>query len=147
MGFKRFCLVVMGDTKNIFTEIENISEGAPNILNSKGNGLVISTFVSMASIKELEEWFSYNNRSFLVFELDKSTCGYFITNKDIYNKLFTLIDDDELDEKNEIFSNVVNIKIDNNTISLEEELENAIKNEDYEQAIILRDKIANNENK
>jgi len=74
----------MGDTKDVFTEIEKVSEDKPNILDAKG--IVIATFSSTLRINELNEWFKMNNRSYFVFDL--SISGFNITKKEIHEGLF-----------------------------------------------------------
>jgi hypothetical protein len=99
MKFKNYCVVIMGDTQDAVGEIEKISESKPNILDCKG--ILISTFTSFVDVKEITAWFTFNNRNFLVFELDDDTSGYFITRKDIHKGLFGFLDkeDDSLDWK------------------------------------------------
>ena len=61
MEFKNYCIVVMGDTLGVQSEIQKISETTPNILDAKG--ILISTFSSIANVDELTEWFKSNKRS------------------------------------------------------------------------------------
>ena len=67
MKFRNYCVVIMGNTQNVFCEIEKVSETPPNVLD--GGGIVVATFSSAIEIKELSEWFKLNNRNFLVFDL------------------------------------------------------------------------------
>jgi len=90
----------MGDTKNVFSEIEKISENKPNILDAKG--IVIATFTSFVDIKEITAWFTLNDRNFLVFDLDKEYSGFHISKQEISDGLFGFLEksnDKELDEK------------------------------------------------
>jgi hypothetical protein len=94
MEIKNFCVVIMGDTKNAFYDIEKISDDKPNILDAKG--IVIATLTSALTVKEITEWFKLKDRSFLVFELDENVSGYNITKKEIHDGLFGhLINSDE----------------------------------------------------
>lgn len=84
MKFRNYCVVIMGDTKGVFSEIEKVSDDKPNILDAKG--IVIATFSSTLKINELNEWFKLNNRSYFVFDL--SVSGFNITKKEIHEGLF-----------------------------------------------------------
>lgn len=86
MEFKNYCALFIGATENVVFEIEKMSETKPNILN--GKGLIISTFTSFVSIKELSDWFKLNKRSFFIFELDEETSDCFIDKVDIHEGLF-----------------------------------------------------------
>lgn len=90
MKFKNYCVVIMGDTIDAVGEIEKISESKPNILDCKG--ILIATFTSFVDVKEITAWFTFNNRNFLVFELDPDSAGFFITRKDIHKGLFGFLD-------------------------------------------------------
>jgi hypothetical protein len=76
----------MGDTKGVFNEIEKVSDDKPNVLDARG--IVIATFSSALTTKELTDWFKLNQRSFFVFDLDPETSGYHITKKEIHDGLF-----------------------------------------------------------
>lgn len=84
MKFRNYCVIIMGDTKDVFFEIEKVSEDKPNVLDAKG--IVIATFSSSLKIGELNEWFKLHNRSFFVFDL--SISGFNITKKEIHDGLF-----------------------------------------------------------
>ena len=84
MKIKNYCVIIMGDTKNVFIEIEKVSDDKPNILDAKG--IVIATFSSSLTINELNEWFKLNDRSYFVFDL--SVSGFNITKKEIHEGLF-----------------------------------------------------------
>jgi hypothetical protein len=94
MDIKNYCVVIMGDTKNAFYDIEKISDDKPNILDAKG--IIIATLTSVLTVKEITEWFKLKDRSFLVFELNENLSGYNITKKEIHDGLFGhLINSDE----------------------------------------------------
>lgn len=97
MKFRNYCLVVIGNTKNVEDEIKKISETGPNLLN--GGGLVISTFSSTLTPSELNEWFTLNQRNFLLFDLNPETCGFNINKKDIHEGLFGFLKNINLDDK------------------------------------------------
>ncbi len=88
MKIKNYCVIIMGDTKNVFIEIEKVSDDKPNILDAKG--IVIATFSSSLTINELNEWFKLNDRSYFVFDLSLS--GFNITKKEIHEGLFGFLD-------------------------------------------------------
>lgn len=100
MKFKNYCVIIMGDTNGAVNEIEKISDSKPNILDAKG--IIIGTFTSFVDVKEISAWFTLNNRSFMVFDLDPSSSGYLITKKEVHDGLFGFIDkvgSNELDTK------------------------------------------------
>ena len=86
MKFKNYCVIIMGNTEGVFKEIEKISDTKPNILDAKG--IVIATFTTFVDVKEISAWFTLNNRSFLVFELNPDSSGFLITKKDVHEGLF-----------------------------------------------------------
>ena len=86
MKFRNYCVIIMGDTKGVFNEIEKVSDDKPNVLDARG--IVIATFSSALTTKELTDWFKLNQRSFFVFDLDPETSGYQITKKEIHDGLF-----------------------------------------------------------
>jgi hypothetical protein len=100
MKFKNYCVIIMGDTNGAVKEIEKISDSKPNILDAKG--IIIGTFTSFVDIKEISAWFTLNNRSFMVFDLDPKSSGYLITKKEVHDGLFGFVNkitDNELDSK------------------------------------------------
>ena len=99
MKFINYCLVVMGDTKNVLLEIEKISETKPNILDAKG--VLIATFSSAATPQELTNWFTDNNRNFLIFDLDKNVSGFNMTKKNIHDGLFGFLSKTDINSRSE----------------------------------------------
>lgn len=87
MKLRNYCVVIMGDTKNVLIEIEKVSDDKPNVLDAKG--IVIATFTSALRINELNEWFKLNNRSYFVFDL--SISGFNITKKEVHDGLFSFM--------------------------------------------------------
>lgn len=108
MKFKNYCIVIMGNTAGVLEEIEKISDTKPNILDAKG--IVIATFVSFVEVKDISAWFTLNNRSFLVFELDEKTSSFLITKEEIHKGLFGFLgefNNNKLDDKTFEFLNVM----------------------------------------
>jgi hypothetical protein len=95
MRFRNYCVIIMGDTKDVFLEIEKVSEDKPNVLDAKG--IVIATFLSTLKINELNEWFKLHNRSYFVFDL--SISGFNITKKEIHDGLFGFLTDKSILDK------------------------------------------------
>ena len=90
MEFKNYCIIIMGDTKNVIAEIEKISDNKPNILDAKG--IIIATLSSALTVGEINEWFKIQNRSFFVFDLNPNYSGYYITKEEIHEGLFGFLD-------------------------------------------------------
>lgn len=108
MKFRNYCMVVIGDTKAVYPEIDKISEGKPNFLD--GKGMIIATFTSFMDPSELTDYFTFNNRNFLLFDLNKENSGFFITKKDIHEGLFGFLkdmDEEVLKNKSVNFLNVL----------------------------------------
>lgn len=108
MKFKNYCLLLVGNTHDVILEIEKVSESKPNILN--GKGLLIATFTSFVSVKEISAWFKMNKRSFFLFELDEESSGFFIDKKEINDGLFGFLrnlNEPTLEDKTSEFLKVV----------------------------------------
>lgn len=88
MKFRNYCIVVMGtmDGSDVRLEIEKIAESKINVLDARG--LLIATFTSGVSPKELTDWFKLNKRNFLLFDLNEENSGFNVTKKDIHEGLF-----------------------------------------------------------
>jgi hypothetical protein len=114
MKFRNYCIVVMGDTLGVQAEIQKISEIDPNILDAKG--ILIATFSSLAEPNEITEWFISNNRSFLVFDLDKESSGVNITKKDIHEGLFGFLRGLNMDDMNDKFMKSIELSSETKTI-------------------------------
>ena len=100
----------MGDTKGVLNEITKISETKPNVLDAKG--VLIATFSSIAEPNELTEWFTENNRNFLIFDLNKKSSGFNITKKEIHEGLFGFLNEINVDEMGEKFIQSIDLKHD-----------------------------------
>jgi hypothetical protein len=100
----------MGDTKGVLNEITKISETKPNVLDAKG--VLIATFSSIAEPNELTEWFTENNRNFLILDLNKKSSGFNITKKEIHEGLFGFLNEINVDEMGEKFIQSIDLKHD-----------------------------------
>lgn len=161
MKFRNYCIVVMGDTRDVIGEIIKVSETKPNILDAKG--VLIATFSSVAEPRELTDYFKLNGRNFILCDLNSKNSGFHMMKDEINEGLFGFLkemNNEALKQKTEsliqeISSTTVTSKSfktgQNNqpetVISLEEQLQQAIENEDYELAVKLRDEIAMREKK
>lgn len=97
MKFRNYCLVVIGNTIDVLSEIEKISETKPNILD--GGGLVISTFSSTLKPAELTEWFTLHTRNFLIFDLATENSGFNFNKTNIHQGLFGFLKTINLEDK------------------------------------------------
>ena len=108
MKFRNYCMVVIGNTKAVYPEIDKVSEGKPNFLD--GKGMIIATFTSFMDPTELTDYFISNARNFLLFDLNTENSGYFITKSDIHEGLFGFLkemDEEELKNKSEEFLTIL----------------------------------------
>jgi len=87
----------MGDSTGVLMEIEKISEMKPNILDAKG--ILIATFSSVSTPKELNDWFRLNKRNFLLFDLNTESSGFNITKKSIEEGLFGFLKTTNIEDK------------------------------------------------
>lgn len=130
MEEKNYCLLILGDTLGADMDVEYISVSPPNILDAKG--IMITTFVSTLSVKDISGFLKTNKRNFLLFELNEETSAFNIIKKNVSNGLFGFlnkIDDNNKKEDSE------------NKTKLEELLNDALSKEEYEKAAQLRDLI------
>lgn len=96
MKFRNYCMVVMGETKDVIPEITKIAENKPNILDAKG--ILIATFSSVAEPRELTDYFKLNGRNFLLFDLNAENSGFHITKDEINQGLFGFLQ--QMNEEN-----------------------------------------------
>ncbi len=118
MKFRNYCIVIMGDTKNVLGEIIKISETKPNVLDSKG--ILIATFSSIATPKEITDYFKLNERNFLVFDLNDENSGFFIAKENIYQGLFGFLNEfseDMLKKKTDELMNTIDLEITSTTVN------------------------------
>lgn len=116
MKFRNYCLVIMGDTKDVLPEIIKIAETKPNVLDSKG--ILIATFSSIAEPSEITDYFKLNKRNFLVFDLNNENSGFFISKTDIHNGLFGFLeeyDNETLKKKTEDLLSSIDIEFTSTT--------------------------------
>ena len=117
MKFRNYCIVVMGETKNVVPEIVKISETKPNVLDSKG--ILIATFSSIVEPSEITDYFILNKRNFLLFDLNKENSGFFINKPDIHEGLFGFLseyDDDALRKKTDELMSSIDVEFTSTTV-------------------------------
>lgn len=102
MKFRNYCVVILGDTKNVKDEIQKVSETEPNILDAKG--IVISTFSSLMEPVELNDWFVEYKRSFLIFDLNDEGSRFNITKEHIHEGLFGFLRNTDITEMTKNFA-------------------------------------------
>lgn len=86
MKFRNYCIVVMGNMEAVKDDIIKIAESKPRYLDAKG--ILIATFASVAEPSELKDFFNFNGRSFLLFDLDEDFSGYHLDNEKLNTHLF-----------------------------------------------------------
>jgi len=86
MKFRNYCIVVMGNMEAVKNDIIKISETAPRYLDAKG--ILIATFVSVVEPSELKDFFNFNGRSFLLFDLDGDVSACHLDNEKLNIHLF-----------------------------------------------------------
>lgn len=89
--FRNYCMVVMGETKEVIPEITKIAETTPHILDAKG--ILIATFSSVVEPRELTDYFKLNGRNFILFDLNSDNSGYHIIKDEINEGLFGFLKD------------------------------------------------------
>ena len=100
MEFKNYCIIVFGNVTNCKSEISNISERIVGFIDQPG--IVICTFTSVATLKELESYFTLYERNFILHVQTEETSGYNINNKTLEETLFNhlnTLDTKKLDDK------------------------------------------------
>lgn len=154
MLFRNYCVIFMGDNKDVLSEILRISETTPNTLDAKG--IFIATFTSVVKPKELTDFFKLNNRNFMFFDLNSEYSGFSIIKPDIENALFGFLNDmtnDKLKQKADMLIKEINISVDDSMEieNLSTEQRNILINELLDKGIdnltkndkILLDKLSN----
>ena len=91
MIVKNFCVVFFTPIEGCTDEILDISLSTPRVM--KGKGICMLTFSSSIDIESITEYLSENNRNFLLFDLDKSSSGFNLTDKDKESEFFGFIND------------------------------------------------------
>jgi hypothetical protein len=98
--FKEYCVIVLSTVEGVKDEITRISNSKINFINAKG--IVMATFKSSFTVKEIETYLTDNQRNFLLYEVDESKCGYNFIDDKLKNALFT--DSSEAKRKSEVKS-------------------------------------------
>ena len=140
----------MGNTKGSQDEIITISDGnKPNILDAVG--ILIGTFTSPLEPNEVKECFKGKNRSFLLFDLNDEGSKFNINKPEIQAGLFGFLRETNNEELGEKFTTAFNLPTSAQTTTivekqqtLEEQLQVALEDEDYEKAAKIRDVLNNN---
>lgn len=150
---KNYCIIGLGKVDEVKDDLTVISESSINYVS--GEGLLIATFTSTLHIGEIEDILKTNERSYIIFEM---TPGFFsanIENKEFQESLFgslKILDSSDTFYKLKESLDEIREKVKNGDIGIEfvvtepeksddELLEEALDNEDYEEAVKLRDKI------
>jgi hypothetical protein len=85
---------------SIKLEIEKVSDSKINILDARG--ILIATFTSALTPKELSDFFKLNQRNFLLFDLNEENSGFNINKKEVNDGLFGFLkqmDNIDLEER------------------------------------------------
>jgi len=154
MRFKNYCIVALGKIDGIREIISKISETQPRYLEQKA--VFIGTFSCVMSATELREILDRENKTFFVFEVGDESSAYKIGRDDIHEQLFGYIENGGEEVLNMMSDNLMNeingVKMSGGTnehpqkLTLQEELDIALKDEDYIKAAELRDLIKLNNN-
>jgi len=157
---RKFCIIGLGSTEELKEDLTVISEKEVNFVS--GEGLIIATFETAFVLPEIEELLKMTNRSYILFEM---TMGFFsanIENKEFQEALFGgdinssmtpyhMMEETLKNIRNGIFftpekiSEILDNQSEDVTSKTDEELlEEALENENYEEAAKLRDKINKN---
>lgn len=87
---KNYCLTMLGESNGYMDTIMLISNG--EVKHIDGEGLVILTFSSNNTVKEISKILKSKNLSFLIFEINPKTSAYNIIKKEIHDGLFGQFD-------------------------------------------------------
>jgi hypothetical protein len=168
---RNYCLIGLSDYPNEIEELKEdltiISETDINFVS--GDFLIIATFSSAFTATEINELLSMSEKSFIVFEMMPGFFTANFKNKDHQNSLFggeidstknpfinleetisKFKDQIKGDIKDTIIPDILNFANEIFITEVEEEksyeelLKDALKNENYEEAAKLRDKINKN---
>lgn len=107
MKFRNYCVVILGNTEGAQREINEISEGKPNVLEAKG--ILISTFTSVVNPNEITTWFTDNKRNFLLFDLNKESSGFNFMKPEINKELFSFLDNVDTREMDNKLLNTIGL--------------------------------------
>ena len=153
---RKFCIIGLGNTEELKEDLTVISETSVNFVS--GEGLIIATFESAFALPEIEELLNMSNRSYIIFEMTMGFYSANIENKEFQNALFGGDISSSNTSYNMMIEALKNVReglfftpeqsddimgVKENKKSIEELLQEAIDNEDYETAAKLRDKLNN----
>jgi hypothetical protein len=85
---------------SIKLEIEKVSDSKINLLDARG--ILLATFTSALTPKELSDFFKLNQRNFLLFDLNEENSGFNINKKEVNDGLFGFLKEmaeSDLDER------------------------------------------------
>jgi len=157
---RKYCIIGLGSTEELKEDLTVISEKEVNFVS--GEGLIIATFETAFVLPEIEELLKMTNRSYILFEM---TMGFFsanIENKEFQEALFGGDIDSSMTPYHMMEETLKNIRkgifftpekiseiLDNQSEDItsktdEELLQDALDDENYEEAAKLRDKINKN---
>ena len=157
---RKYCIIGLGSTEELKEDLTVISEKEVNFVS--GEGLIIATFKTAFVLPEIEELLKMTNRSYILFEM---TMGFFsanIENKEFQEALFGGDIDSSMTPYHMMEETLKNIRkgifftpekiseiLDNQSEDItsktdEELLQDALDDENYEEAAKLRDKINKN---
>lgn len=146
---KSYCIIGLNSIEELKEDLNIISETNVNLVG--GKYMLIATFKSAFNVLEIEELLNMSNKSYLLFELTPGFYAVNLQDKEFQealfgndnNKLpFTSIEEALKKIKDGIFDEITNYS--EKTFkgkSIEEQLKEALDNEDYESAAKLRDQI------
>lgn len=151
---RKFCIIGLGNTEELKEDLTVISETSVNFVS--GEGLIIATFESAFALPEIEELLNMSNRSYIIFEMTMGFYSANIENKEFQNALFG----GDISSNNTSYIMMLEaikkvreglfftpeqakdiLEVKETKKSIEELLQEAIDNEDYETAAKLRDKL------
>lgn len=152
MRFRNYCIVALGNVDGIKDIINKMSETTPRNMQQKG--VFIGTFSCTFTPVELRDIFDSNNRTFFIFEVGAESNAYKVGRDDIHEQLFGYIENGGEEVLNFMTSNLMGeleggMKTSGATtnspqpekLTLEQQLEIAVQDEDYKLAAELRDVI------
>jgi hypothetical protein len=155
MEFKNYCIVALGGVDGIKEIISKISETNLRCLQQKG--VFIGTFTCAMSASELKDVFDREKRTFFIFEVGDEKSAYKIGKEDIHEQLFGYLEnggEEVLNFMSDKIMDEINGKTSGSTsehtqekLTLQQQLEIAIEDEDYIEAAKLRDVIKLNNEK
>lgn len=118
---KNYCILVLTELDGVKKEILKIAESKPRYVDA--TGMLMCTFASQMSSKELENFFRVDGRSFFIFEVNKDVSGYNLHEERLHKHLFGYLvgDDIPFDEKLNMIVNHVSASTVNHVSSKKEQ--------------------------